>query len=76
MHKADDVEILPDEDFCDTDFLADIDPRRVKIFAELIIRECIKQAHDVANLRGVNDDMIHGADTATVKISKHFRVEL
>ena len=41
IYKADDVEILPDEEFCDTDFLADMDPRRVKIFAELIIQECI-----------------------------------
>jgi hypothetical protein len=41
-------------------------------FAELIIQECISQAHGVADLRGVNDDMIYGADTAAVRISKHF----
>jgi hypothetical protein len=41
MRKADDVEILVDEYFCDTDFLADVDPRRVKVFAELIVQECI-----------------------------------
>jgi hypothetical protein len=46
MREADDVEILPDEDFCDTDFLADIDPRRVKAFAELIVRECATLAYD------------------------------
>ena len=44
-------------------------------FAELIVRECIEQAHGVANLRGVNDDMIYGADTAAGRISKHFGVE-
>jgi len=44
-------------------------------FAESIIRECIKQAHGVADLRGVNDDMIYGADTAAVRISKHFGVQ-
>ena len=43
-------------------------------FAELIVQECIEQAHGVANLRGVNDDMIYGADTAAVRISKHFGV--
>jgi uncharacterized protein (UPF0128 family) len=46
-----------------------------KEFAELIVRECIGQAHGVANLRGANDDMIYGADTAAVRISKHFGVE-
>ena len=40
IDEADEVEILPDEEFCDTDFLADMDPRRVKILAELLIREC------------------------------------
>jgi hypothetical protein len=44
-------------------------------FAELVVRECIEQAHGVANLRGVNDDMIYGADTAASRISKHFGVE-
>lgn len=45
-------------------------------FAELIIRECIQQAHSVGDLRGVNDDMTFGADTAALRISKHFGVEL
>jgi len=40
IEQADNIEISPDEEFCDTDFLADIDPRRVKKFAELIVREC------------------------------------
>jgi len=40
MREADDVEILVDEYFLDSDFLADMDPRRVKVFAELIIRKC------------------------------------
>ena len=44
-------------------------------FAKLIVRECINQAHSVGDLRGANDDMIYGADTAAVKISKHFGVE-
>lgn len=42
-------------------------------FAELIVEECIKQAHNVANLRGVNDQMIYGADSAAVLISKLFK---
>lgn len=44
-------------------------------FAELIIQDCIEQAHSVANLRGVNDDMIYGADIAAGRIAKHFGVE-
>jgi hypothetical protein len=44
-------------------------------FAELIVRECIQQAHAVSDLRGTNDDMIYGADTAALRISKHFGVE-
>ena len=44
-------------------------------FAELIVRECINQAHSVANLRGANDDMVYGADTAALRISKYFGVE-
>lgn len=44
-------------------------------FAELIVRECMKQAHSVGDLRGVNDDMIYGADYAAVQISKYFGVE-
>lgn len=48
-----------------------IDPEK---FAELIVWECIKQAHSVGDLRGVNDDMTFGADTAALKISKYFGV--
>ncbi len=44
-------------------------------FAELIVRGCIDQAHGVADLRGTNDDMIYGADTAAVRIAKHFGVK-
>ena len=44
-------------------------------FALLIVQECIKQAHSVGDLRGANDDMIYGADTAAVQISKYFGVE-
>lgn len=41
-------------------------------FAELIVSECVNQAHKVSELRGANDDMIYGADTAAMLISKHF----
>ncbi len=44
-------------------------------FAELIIRECVNQAHGVADLRGVNDDMVYGADTAAVRIHRYFGVK-
>jgi hypothetical protein len=44
-------------------------------FAELIIRKCVNQAHGVADLRGVNDDMVYGADTAAVRIHRYFGVE-
>lgn len=47
----------------------------IEKFSELIVRECIERAHSVGDLRGVNDDMIYGADTAAVQISKHFGVE-
>lgn len=50
-------------------------PEFNKKFAELIVLECINQAHGVADLRGVNDDMIYGADSAAARISKHFGVE-
>jgi hypothetical protein len=43
-------------------------------FAMLIVQECIEQAHSVADSRGVNDDMIYGADTAAARIAKHFGV--
>ena len=42
IEQADNFDILPDAEFCDTDFLTDIDPRRVKMFAELIVRECAR----------------------------------
>jgi hypothetical protein len=44
-------------------------------FAELIIRECVNQAHGVTDLRGVNDDMVYGADTAAVRIHRYFGVK-
>jgi|688.fasta_scaffold485409_2 hypothetical protein len=43
-------------------------------FAMLIVQECIEQAHCVADSRGVNADMIYGADTAAARIAKHFGV--
>ena len=65
VYKADEVEILPDEDFCDTDFLADMDPRRVKIFAELLIQE-------VSNV--LHDNELWNRDISHV-LNEHFRVE-
>ena len=50
-------------------------PEFIEKFAELIIKECISQAHSVAELRGANEDMIYGADTAAGRIAKHFGVE-
>ena len=46
MYITDEIDIPNDEYFCDTDFLADIDPRRVEKFAEMIIRACIQVVHD------------------------------
>jgi hypothetical protein len=43
-------------------------------FCELIVRECIHQAHNVALIHGANDDMIYGGDVAAGKIAKHFGV--
>ena len=50
----------------------DLDP---ELFAQLVVRECVNQAHGVADLRGVNDDMVYGADTAAVRIHRYFGVE-
>ena len=47
---------------------------RLEDFANRIIMECINVAHSVSELRGVNEDMVYGADTAALKISKHFGV--
>jgi hypothetical protein len=42
---------------------------------ELIVHECIDQAHGVGTLRGANDDMTYGADVAAGRIAKHFGVK-
>ena len=63
IEQADNIEILPDEEFCDTDFLADIDPRRLKKFAELIVRECINTLYQ------------HGWTDAADDMKEHFGVE-
>lgn len=55
--------------------VGDFDYFDIERFAELIVRNCIEQAHSVGDLRGVNDDMIYGADYAAVQISKYFGVE-
>lgn len=54
---------------------ADWDAAWEEKFADLIVRECIALAHGVGDLRGVTDDMTFGADTAALRISKHFGVE-
>jgi len=65
VYKADDVEILPDEDFCGTDFLADMDPRRVKVFAEMLIKECAAMTRNLS---------AHGK-LAEKAVKEHFGVE-
>ena len=72
IEQADNIEILPDEEFCDTDFLADIDPRRVKKFAELIVRECAGIAKQTDADDG--DDYKSGRQWAGIEILKHFNV--
>lgn len=57
-----------------TPFLILADYEQFEKLTELIVEECIQQAHGVSDLRGVNDDMIYGADTAAVRIAKHFGV--
>lgn len=57
------------------DNMDEYDHAAIQKFAELIIQECIQQAHAVSNLRGINDDMIYGADTAALRISKHFGIK-
>ena len=71
VEQADNIEILPDEEFCDTDFLADIDPRRVKKFAELIVRECMEQVWYT------REDGINGNISEVIKerMKQHFGVE-
>jgi hypothetical protein len=44
-------------------------------FAELIVRECIAQAHAVSELRGITEDMKYGADISAVLIARHFGVK-
>jgi hypothetical protein len=43
-------------------------------FAELIVEECIAQAHSIGDARGTNDYIMYGAELAAA-ISKHFGVE-
>ena len=64
--QADNFEISPDEEFCDTDFLADIDPRRVKKFAELLL----KASFDVV----INDGRFHDAK-GIIKAGKYTAME-
>ena len=66
-----DIVVEADKDYA----LATVPAETLEKFAELIVRECINQAHSVANLRGANDDMVYGADTAALRISKYFGVD-
>lgn len=60
----------------DEDYGYSLDDDFQEKFAELIIRECVNQAHIVVmELRGVNDDMVYGADTVAVRIHRYFGVE-
>jgi len=54
------------------DELDDYAKEAIQRLVTLTIRECMKQAHDVALLRGVNDDMMFGADVAAGKMAQRF----
>lgn len=54
MYKADEAEIPYDEDYGNTDFLADSDPRRVEIFAKMIVNECIKVCREQRDPQNLN----------------------
>jgi hypothetical protein len=41
--KADKIDIEPDDVYCESDYLGDTDPRRVELFAKMIIEECCDQ---------------------------------
>lgn len=45
VNQADSIEIFPDGLNSGNDFLCDIDPMRVEIFADIIIKECISVVH-------------------------------
>lgn len=49
-----------------------ISNEQAEILVQLVIDECVSQAHNVSTLRGVTDDMIYGADTAASQIKKYF----
>lgn len=65
MYITDEIDIPNDEYFCDTDFLADIDPRRVQKFAEMIVRECMNVVYD----------KIDDSRAAAIAIETHFGIE-
>jgi hypothetical protein len=48
---------------------------RLEKFAEFLLEKCISLAHEVGDLRGANDDMIFGADTAAVRIAQYFQLQ-
>lgn len=66
IEQADDIEILPDELNFSTDYLCDIDPRRVKKFAKLLIKETLQVARAG----------IEYGDGMEDAVSKYFEVEL
>ena len=83
MYKADEAEVPDDEDFCGTDFLADMDPRRVEIFAKMIIKECIylveKNKPDEIQRKEFPTDFIEGwennSEVVIEDLMLHFGVE-
>ena len=50
MNQADEVNIPENDEFVEIDFLADIDPRRVNLFAQMIIKECQSHAEQYHTL--------------------------
>lgn len=54
MYDTDMIDIPADDEFTDTDFLADMDPRRVQKFAEMLIKECVKVCSDQRDPANLN----------------------
>lgn len=74
MYKADAIEILPDQQFTDTDYLADMDPRRVEKFAEAIIEECIISIEKTIDINCVFNGEKMGCEYAITDLKKHFGI--
>ena len=59
MYQADEVNIPEDDEYFETDFLANMDPRRVNLFAQMIIKECQDTIYNVWYEQGMD---IRGAE--------------